>query len=241
MKLPLLLNLAILSTAYSQGVFVYKNKNFHKDADAHAFVYSSITVKDPVTWVVRGNEKIRYERTQFHHWCPVRTKLPDELANQSQIAAFRSEVESIAEFYNRFDRARPLMQDSLDSLKNALEKLEKDEVRYRGEWVSKQKYLADREREAAEERALEEIRLKRKQDEQDLIAKKAMEETERIEALRLLEDQRKETARREREALREKRLGAVEKDILNLKGEIRRVENNKAVFVENLNQLLSNP
>lgn len=232
MKITFFIFLSTISSVLSQGVFVYKNHNFHDDSGAHAFVYTSISEQDPVTWVIRGGERIRFEKHQFHQWIHIRSQLPTELLTDTQIRSFQLEVSEVAAFYKRFQRARPLIQASLDSMTQVVEKLNSGQLLYQNRWISRGEYALLQEASRIEEA--------RKLNEKLMLAARIKEEEKkaRAEAEAMIE-RRKELARQNREMRREQRIGDIQTAVLNIKSEIQKTESNQSTFIVKLNQLLN--
>ncbi len=232
MKLAAFLFLASSVVGFSQGIFVYKSQNFHDDSAAHAFVYLTVLEQDPIVWVTTDKDRVRFEMNQFHQWIPLRRTLPSQLVTNDEIRNFRSEVTATTKFYNRFTQAQPLMKDSMNSLNQVIQKLDEGRLLYHDRWISNIDYTAIQEKLRLDALSLQ---IERQRIES---AKTATEQ----KIVTAAADQLKKTAeaaRQKRELVREQRLSEVEKNILTVKSEIRNVEDRQHIFIEKLNQLIS--
>ena len=220
--------LILASGAFAQGVFVFKNQNFHPDSSAQAFRYSKVEKAPPVVWVIADGRRMRVESKQFHTWLPLPPSIPNSISSEAEIKRFKGEYLEAERFYNRFNAARPLMEEWLTKKKVVLDKLEAGEIRYQGEWMSNAQFQQSLVRE-----------------EQERERRRMEKEARRMEkeALRKDERQRMELQSRlaiqQREARREQRMGEVESLILERRNQIAEIKRQNFVSIEKLNKLLT--
>lgn len=135
----------------ADGIFAYKNQSFHDDKDANLILYSSVDPSGPVTWVVSGGKRIRFETSQPHEWIELPSTLPANLVLPHETSSVSEKVREIQKFVEKYPKSTKACESALQLQLSAEKKLKAGEVRYQSEWMNREDYreiVAERKREA---------------------------------------------------------------------------------------------
>ena len=218
-------------SSFGQGVFVYKQQNFHKDEDAYAFEYTKVEIMPPIVWVTVAGKRIRFEKHVFHQWLAYPNSDMPSIATGPEIQSYRKTYQDVVDFYNRFPKSRPFLETRLRSMKERVSNLDEGYVLLDNEWISKAEYeQRELESKLAAERQQEEIeRMERERIKRQLESKRQEEEKTRKEM---------EMVEAKREAIREERIGGLQAQIAEKRREIDELNKNISSNAERLNRIL---
>ncbi len=190
------------------GVFAYKNHSFHDEKDAILILYTTVEVKSPVTWVVSGGKRYRFEASQPHEWVDLPTALPDNLVLPHQTSSVSEKVREIRKFAEKYPKSAKACESALQLQVSAEDKLKAGEVRYQGEWMTREAYG-------------EIVAARKREDEMTQAALvKAREDRIRLEEEKVkLEESIRAKERAAKEALRFSLVQAVETEIQSIEAE----------------------
>jgi hypothetical protein len=152
---PLFLTPAALAfavcTAQAVGVAALKEQPFHRDSTAKAVVYSHILdSRGPHLRLVRGRQNVEILRTHLVGRIDLPEAMPATLLEEHEIAPYREVLADARNFTARYSQSAPVLKPYYDSLCNHIHRFDSGEVRFEGNWITRNELKSIRETRARE-------------------------------------------------------------------------------------------
>ena len=146
-------------SAHAAGVAVIKEQAYHRDSSARPVAYQQV-VDSQGPWVrlitPTGNVDIR--RALLADRIDVPDTIPASILNDGDVAPLRETLRKLQAFSERYPLSLPLLTPPIASLQGHLARFDAGEVRFEGNWISRDELNAQnaaREAEEKERRRLE--------------------------------------------------------------------------------------
>ncbi len=134
---------AVSGAAHAEnGIVVWKERHFHNDDRAQAFVFDHMKPSSEITWYHMGAERMGFEKNQFFKHILLPPSLPAELAEPEQLASYRQQFAELDAFATRFPAAAALLKAQLEVMRSVIADYEAGQVYFSGQWMPRADYEA---------------------------------------------------------------------------------------------------
>ena len=130
-------------TGFSAGVLAYKIRSNQPDPSASIILYRNLSESSRGSITVSTAEKaFIIERSQFVDKIEILESLPPNIIDDTDVDKLRKQLESYQNFVNRFNRSKPLLEGFIEDLFRVIRGCEAGSVRFKGEWMNRDKMLS---------------------------------------------------------------------------------------------------
>jgi hypothetical protein len=131
--------LLAVCTAQAVGVAALKEQSFHRDSSARVVVYSHILdSRGPHLRLVNSRRNVEILRTHLVDRIELPEAIPASLLEEQDIAPYRELLVDVRNFTARYSRSEPVLKPYYDSLSNHIDRFNAGEVRFEGNWMTKE-------------------------------------------------------------------------------------------------------
>lgn len=139
----LILFLILQPSVFSAGVIAYKARDYHPNSSARVVLYRELNgfSSGPIT--VRTHDKVFViERSLFVSKVEIMEALPSSIVDEKDIADLRNHLQLYRNFIDRFPRSKTLLEGFIEDLQSVISVCDAGKVRFRSEWMSREKLAA---------------------------------------------------------------------------------------------------
>jgi len=135
-----LISILLAQISYSAGIAAVKQKDYHSDASASSFVFTSYRDIGRAYVFEIGNKTITKEKNGLIFILDIPTSLPKVVVNDKDIESVVKVQKEIESFSKRFPKTKSLLEPNLKIVTDFTKEYKSGKLRYDGKWMSKNDY-----------------------------------------------------------------------------------------------------
>ena len=137
------LSLILQYDAWSAGVLAYRGRDQRLNSSPIVVLYRDLRETSGGQITVATHDKtFQIERVQYVGNIEILLSLPSNIIEETDVLRLRTQIERYRDFIARFNRSKPLLEGFIDDLQSMVASFEAGRVKYKGEWMAKERMLA---------------------------------------------------------------------------------------------------